>query len=111
MLRDGSPRPETKVVTLDGKRYNVITRDDQVTGIGPRAWTEQIVTSQDVEPQETAMRLLSFHEGSGFSYDGMPNTYAYANGWDAASWLASFRIASASSETHGSARSDTNVPA
>jgi len=84
MLRDGSPRPETKVVTLDGKRYNVITRDDQVTGIGPRAWTEQIVTSQDVEPQETAMRLLSFHEGSGFSYDGMPNTYAYANGWDAA---------------------------
>lgn len=82
MLRDGAPRQQTKVMTLDGKRYNVVARDDQVSGA--RAWNVQSVSKQDMEPQEFPIRIQSWHEGSGFSYDGMPHTYAYANGWDAA---------------------------
>ena len=85
-LVDGSPRDEKKVVTLDAKRYRVVTRDQAgELGIGPRIWQSQRVSAQDIDPQPFNVPLDSFHEGSGFTYEGLPHTYDYADGWDASS--------------------------
>lgn len=78
------------VATLAGKRYFVMTKTG-AEGMGGRSWAYQMDPSQEVKPSPLSLALLSFHEGCGFSFAGVPNVYDGAgapvssgggDGWD-----------------------------
>lgn len=80
------------VAQLDGESYFVLTRT-QAEGVGGRQWAKQFETAQESPPQRMPIPIPTFHEGSGFTYAGMPSTYEQAgappsgtangSGWDA----------------------------
>ena len=79
MRTEAEPRSQENVLELGGQRYFLATKDMP----GGRSWVYELDTSQGAGPQQAAIPIASFHEGGGFSYAGMPNTYEQADGWDA----------------------------
>lgn len=79
------PRETELVLTIDGLGYLVATpaQASQAGGAG-RQWDESIIGDQGEIPdeQELAATDLHFVEGGGFSFEGMPNVYELARGWD-----------------------------
>lgn len=84
-LKEGTPFVEDQVVRLDGKPYFLPSSNKAGQIGGGRRWEVQVVTDQDSPPKELAIPLQTFHEGSGFTYSGLPNVYDYADGWCAMS--------------------------
>lgn len=72
---------EKLVAELDGERYHV-AQESQAQQAGGRSWSVKLIPNDQVPPQPFTVPMQSFHEGSGFSYAGVPNTYEIANGWD-----------------------------
>lgn len=62
----------------------MLNDDDARQVTGARAWHVEYVEAQDVGPQlGFTIKLNDFSEGNGFTFEGIPNTYDYADGWDA----------------------------
>ncbi len=80
-LKDGTTREEAQVVAFDGKRYKVLSNNEARTVSG-RRWAVTRRPTQAAEPKEFPIEVNTFHEGSGFSFDGLPGVYDFANGWD-----------------------------
>lgn len=77
-IAGGTPRTAQLVAELDGQRYLVAQQAHA------RSWDVSRIPAQEADTvREYTWPLTSFHEGAGFSYDGLPNVYDYADGWDA----------------------------
>jgi len=84
MRTDQTPREHTRVVTLNGQRYHVATDDEARQAFGAREWSGELGSAQEVQDEvEFAVPLASFHDGAGFTWQGITDTYDYARGWDA----------------------------
>ena len=84
-MKEGTPFAEAQIVRLDGKPYFLPSSQKAGQIAGGRRWEVQRVTAQDSPPKEIAIPLQTYHEGSGFTYSGLPGTYDYADGWCAMS--------------------------
>ena len=83
-LPGGTPPRQQYVAELGGQRYAVLQPEDGSGIGGVRTWEVMRIPAQEIdESPEHQMQLQSWHEGAGFSYAGMQNTYERANGWDA----------------------------
>lgn len=78
-----SPRRHTQQLRLAGKGYRVAD-EDQAKAAGGRRWSVSVLDTQEVDrTDEFHLPLEYFHEGGGYSFQGLPGTYDYCDGWDA----------------------------
>lgn len=81
-MRAATVFDEKLVAEIDGKRYHV-AEESQAKEAGGRVWDVKLVPDDETPPKPFTVPLASFHEGAGFSYAGIPNSYEIADGWDA----------------------------
>lgn len=79
-----TPRPRDLQVIIDGEPY-ALAPEDKAKEAGGRAWQVEVIASQEADGKHAAaVRMPSFHNGGGFSFQGLPFSYEYARGgWDA----------------------------
>jgi hypothetical protein len=74
-----SPRISERVISLNGERYLLAHPQE-----GGRDWQEQTVPAQEADPLvEFSLPVGDCSEGAGFSFEGPPGTYDWADRWDA----------------------------
>lgn len=84
MIEPGK-QPHLQVLSLNGDRYLVATpaQASEAGGAG-RSWQAGAVVDQEV-PSLVELHLpqIAYHEGGGFTFEGIEHTYEVASGWDA----------------------------
>jgi len=83
-MRSGTPPSNLQVVSFNGMRF-AIAKADAARAAGGRAWRSSRVPAQAAQFKLVPVSLDTFHEGSGFTFDGLPGAYDYCDGWDASS--------------------------
>lgn len=81
-MTQASPRELQREVRIDGETY-VVPTGNQLTGA--RQWKGRLIGAQEVQYEQEQTLPLDFSNGGGFSWQGLPGTYDWANKWEASS--------------------------
>lgn len=82
----GGQRENELVFMIDNVRYLVATPEQaSAAGGAGRVWNSLSVGDQGEVPIDEELAIADLHllEGGGFTFEGMPNVYELARGWDA----------------------------
>lgn len=81
---DGTPFLHHRGAVINGEPYNVLSDDGAKQAAGARSWHRETVDAQAIgQPQQFEVPLRDFANGSGFTFEGVPGTYDWADDWDA----------------------------